>query len=416
MTGMRRYVLAEGWEPGAFKFALDPTPAQLRSIFRHFGARRFAYNWAVEVLREEREAYKKTGVGGEGPSLGRLRRLWNSVKDGVAVGREDSLPWWQEASKEAFSSGIKDAVDGYWNWMDSVTGKRAGRRVGFPSFKKRGSDLDRYRITTGSFGASDNRHVKIPRVGRVRVQENMRRFTRLVLKGRLKLRSATVKQEGDRCFVVFQVDVKRWPVKSPECTHLRVGVDLGVRRLATVASEDGRILEAAPNPGALERGLAKLWWLYHERSRCTSRNSVRYRERTEQIAREQRRIANVRRNSIHALTTRLAKTHGEMVVEGMNVAGLMRQRGLPGVRKRRRDLADASMGEVRRQLRYKVAWRGGKLVEADPYYPSTKLCSGCGALGTPGWSEWWACGMCGERHQRDDNAAVNLARYREVAA
>ena len=64
MTGMRRYVLAEGWEPGAFKFALDPTPAQLRSIFRHFGARRFAYKWAVEVLREEREAYRRTEVEG----------------------------------------------------------------------------------------------------------------------------------------------------------------------------------------------------------------------------------------------------------------------------------------------------------------------------------------------------------------
>ena len=345
-----------------------------------------------------------------------MRRQWNLEKHKVAVGRKGGDPWWPEVSKEAFSSGIADAVTGYWNWVNSVAGRRAGRKVGFPRFKKRGGDSDRYRITTGSFGAVGNRHVKIPRVGVVRVQENMRKFTRLLAKGRLKLRSMTVKREGVRCFVVFQVDLKRWPVQKPECAHPRVGVDLGVRRLATVAAADGRVLEVVSNPKALEAGLEKLRRLYRDRSRCTSKVSVRYRERTERIGREHRRIADLRRNGIHDLTTRLAKTHGELVVEGMNVAGLLKQKGLPGVRKRRRDLADASMGEVRRQLRYKVPWYGGKLIEADRYYPSTNLCSVCLALGEPGWSEWWRCGVCGVLHQREENAAVNLARYRVVAA
>ena len=413
---MGRYVPPEGMEPGAFRFALDPGPEQLQSILRHFGARRFAHNWAVELLRRERDAYRSTGVGGELPSLGRLRRQWNLEKDKVAVGRKGGDPWWPEVSKEAFSSGIADAVTGYWNWVNSVAGRRAGRKVGFPRFKKRGGDSDRYRITTGSFAAVDNRHVKIPRVGEVRVQENMRKFTRLLAKGRLKLRSMTVKREGVRCFVVFQVDLKRWPVQKPECAHPRVGVDLGVRRLATVAAADGRVLEVVSNPKALEAGLEKLRRLYRDRSRYTSKVSVRYRKRTERIGREHRRIADLRRNGIHDLTTRLAKTHGELVVEGMNVAGLLKQKGLPGVRKRRRDLADASMGEVRRQLRYKVPRYGGKLIEADRYYPSTKLCSVCLALGEPGWSEWWSCEVCGVLHQRDENAAVNLARYQVVAA
>ena len=172
---------------------------------------------------------------------------------------------------------------------------------------------------------------------------------------------------------------------------VRVGVDLGVRRLATVASADGTVLERVPNPKSLDRFLAELKRLYHERSLCTSRDSCRYRERTLRVSKLQRRIADVRRNAIHVPTTRLAKTRGEIVVEGMSVAGLMQQRGIPGVRKRRRDLADASMGEVRRQLRYKVSWVGGILVEADGFLPSSKLCSSCGALGGPGWLEYWRC-------------------------
>ena len=341
----------------------------------------------------------------------RYRKLWNSVKNKVAVGREDKLPWWKDVSKEAFSSGIKDAVEAYWNWMSFLKGERAGRRVGFPRFKKKGVDPDRYRITTGSFGPCDNRHVKIPRVGMVRVHENMRRLVRLMSLDRAKVLSATVVRRGGRCFVVFQVDVVRWPVRPPESPFGRVGVDLGVRRLATVAAGDGTVLEVVPNPGALGTYLKELRRLYRDRSRCKSRDSVRYRRRTELISELHRRVANVRRDAIHAFTTRLAKAHGEIVVEGMNVAGLMQQKGLPGVRKRRRDLADASMGEVRRQLRYKVSWYGGRLVEADRYFPSSRVCSSCGSLGSPGWAERWTCCACGVLHQRDDNAAVNLSRY-----
>lgn len=104
--------MAAGLQVGHNAIALDPTPAQLQSILRHFGARRFAHNWAVELLRRERDAYRSTGVGGEYPSLGRLRKRWNVEKHVVAVGREGGVPWWPEVSKEAFSSGIADAVTG----------------------------------------------------------------------------------------------------------------------------------------------------------------------------------------------------------------------------------------------------------------------------------------------------------------
>ena len=189
-----------------------------------------------------------------------------------------------------------------------------------------------------------------------------------------------------------------------------VGVDVGVRRLATVATPDGTLIDKVANPHALERNLAGLRRLSRARSRRQP-GSIRYRQATAQIARLHAQIASIRADAISKLTTRLAKTHGTVVVETLSVAGMLAQRGAPGARTRRRRLADSALASVRARLRYKQAWYGTRLVEADRYYPSSQLCSACGAQAAIGWAEEWDCPGCGVRHHRDDNAAVNLARY-----
>jgi len=133
----------------------------------------------------------------------------------------------------------------------------------------------------------------------------------------------------------------------------------------------------------------------------------------QKIARLQRRVASIRAHHVHNLTTRLAKTHGEIVVEGLDVAGMLAQKGLMGARARRRGLSDSAFGESRRQLAYKTGWYGSHLVAADRWYPSSKTCHACGRVQDIGWKEHWTCDKCGTSHQRDDNAAVNLARYEE---
>jgi putative transposase len=99
------------------------------------------------------------------------------------------------------------------------------------------------------------------------------------------------------------------------------------------------------------------------------------------------------------------------VVEGLDVTGLLRQRGLTGARARRRGLSDSALGETRRQLAYKTAWYGSNLVVADRWFPSSKTCHACAHVQEIGWEEHWTCTCCGASHQRDDNAAINLARY-----
>jgi putative transposase len=116
---------------------------------------------------------------------------------------------------------------------------------------------------------------------------------------------------------------------------------------------------------------------------------------------------------LHVLTTRLAKTHGRIVVEGLDAAGMLRQKGLAGARARRRGLSDAALGTPRRHLAYKTGWYGAQLVVADRWFPSSKTCHLCGHVQDIGWDEHWQCDRCSASHQRDDNASINLARYEE---
>jgi putative transposase len=407
-----RFAVPGGWSLQAFSFALDPGPEQLRILARQFGGRRKAFNWAVRQLKDGIEAYHAGLAGPDAapPSFYGLRRRWNLAKAGECVDKESGEVWWPEISKEAFADGIRGAVDAYWRWHKSRTGAIEGRRVGFPRFKRKGRDADRFTITTGTMRVNPGRRsVSLPKVGTVRTCENTRRLERLIALGRARILAVTVRRRGTRIFAVFRVLVSR-RVSTPAVPESVVGVDIGVRRLATVAAPDGTILEVAENPKALDRNLAGLRRACRARSR-RKEGSIRYRQANREIARLHRRIADIRADAISKLTTALAKTHGTVVVETLNVAGLLAQKGLPGARSRRRRLADAGLAQVRARLRYKQAWYGTRLVEADRFYPSSQICSKCDLQTAIGWAQEWDCPGCGAHHHRDDNAAVNLARY-----
>ena len=188
-----------------------------------------------------------------------------------------------------------------------------------------------------------------------------------------------------------------------------------MRVLAALAGSDGEILQRVPNPRPLEAALKQLRHLCRERSRRI-RGSARYTQTSSKISRLHRRVASIRGHHLHVLTSRLAKTHGEVVVEGLDAAGMLRQKGLAGARARRRGLSDSALAEARRQLAYKTGWYGSRLITADRWYPSSKTCHACGHVQDIGWHEYWTCNGCGAGHQRDDNAAINLARYEPPCA
>jgi putative transposase len=413
---MLRFEIPDGWTLQAFRFTLEPTEDQARVLARHFGARRKAFNWTVATLKADLSAYRNGGVETEKPSLRVLRKRWNTVKDEVCVNPETGLVWWPECSKEAYADGIAGAVEAYWNWQQSRAGTRAGKRVGFPRFKRKGRDADRVSFTTGAMRVErDRRHLTLPVIGCVRTHENTRRIERLIRAGRARVLGISVRRNGTRLDASVRVLVQR--PQQPQVARLdsRVGVDVGVRRLATVADADGNVIEQVPNSRPLDAALTELRHVSRAQSRCV-KGSRQYRERTTEMSRLHRRVNDIRTHHLHVLTRRLAKTHGRIVVEGLDAAGMLHQKGLPGARARRRGLSDAALGTPRRHLSYKTGWYGSQLVVADRWFASSKTCHGCGHVQDIGWAEHWQCSNCSLTHQRDDNAAINLARYEETSS
>jgi putative transposase len=233
--------------------------------------------------------------------------------------------------------------------------------------------------------------------------------------GTARILSATVSYEAGRWYVSFGCEVER---RVPESNGHQdtVGVDLGVLALATLSTG-----ETVPGPRALRAGLRKLRRLSRHHSRC-QRGSHNRRKAAQRLGRHHARVANLRRDHLHELTTRLAKSHGRIVVEDLNVAGMSRSsRGTaeaPGRNLRaksglNRSLADASFGEVRRMLEYKCRWYGSELVVADRFFPSSKTCSRCGTVRSQlGLGDrFFTCPACGLSIDRDLNAAISLAGW-----
>jgi IS605 OrfB family transposase len=395
----------------AYRFALDPTPAAARDLERHAGAARFAFNWALARVKAnigQRAAERSYGLDGTdltdslGWNLPALRRAWNAAKSEVA-------PWWSACSKEAFNTGLDGVARALKNWAEGKSGKRAGRKTGFPRFKARRRSTPSVRFTTGVIRVEDDRkHVTLPRVGTIKTYESTRKLARRLEEGTARILSATVRRDAGRWYCSFTVEVAR-RVNATTRPEQVVGVDLGITTLAVLSTG-----AAAPNPRNLNKALKALRTASRTLSRRVGpdrrigqRPSARWETARRAVTRIHTRVANLRKDAIHKLTTELAATYGTVVVEDLNVAGMLKNRTLA------RHIADASFGEIRRQLDYKTGWNGGHLTVADRWFPSSKTCSGCGTvkpkLGLR--DRIFTCEHCGLVLDRDLNAAINLKQY-----
>jgi putative transposase len=395
---MRKLVLQ------AYRFALDPNDAQEGLLRSNAGARRFAYNWGLDLVKacyDQREAEKTYGTPAgdltEVPwTAYSLRKRFNAVK-------ETAAPWWREVSKEAFSDGFAGLGAALKNFATSKSGKRKGKVVGFPRKKRKGKARDSFRYTTGAYGPSDDNHVTLPRIGAVRTHESL-----AALQG-ARVKGVTVSRTAQRWYVSCTVEVVREIPDSPSRRQGRngtVGVDLGVKSLAVLST--GEVVEAGDHH---ERALGrlKLAGQAFARSQPDSKNRA---TRARRLAKIHAGVACARADDLHKLTARLARDFEVVAIEDLNVAGMLRNRRLA------RSIADGSFGEFRRQLEYKTGWYGSRLHVVGRFYPSSKTCSGCG------WRKpnlklserTYTCDRCGLSIDRDVNAATNLERHYAASA
>ena len=360
----------------AHKIALDPNNVQATYFARAAGTARFAYNWALAEWQRQYQAWK-ADTGRAKPSQLALRRQLNARK-------REQFPWMLEVSKNAPQMAIIQLGQAFANFF-------AGR-ARYPKFRKKGVH-DRFSLSNDQFRVDGSR-LWVPHLGWVRMRESLR------FAGRIQ--SATVSRMADRWFVSLTVD-------TPDTSHLPkaenqgvVGVDLGVSALATLSTGEPPILGPKAHKALLKH--------QQRLSRSLSRKekgSANRRKAKAKLARLHARISNIRQDAQHKLTTTLTRRFHTIGIEDLNVKGMLGNRHLA------RSIADMGFHEFQRQLLYKAEMRGAVVVVADRWFASSKICSHCGHQldSLPLSVRQWPCPACGQKHDRDRNAAINLKQY-----
>jgi putative transposase len=282
--------------------------------------------------------------------------------------------------------------------------------MGFPRFKVRHRARPTCRFTTGPIRVEpDRHHITLPRLGQIRTHESTRKLVRRIEYGTARILAATISRTADRWYVSFTVEVQRHIPQDARVGGV-VGADVGIRHLAVLST--GQVV---PNPRPLEHARRQLRRVNRQLARRHGPRapdgtrrlpSIGWRQTQQRLGRVHARVAHIRSDGLHQLTTRLATRHDTIVVEHLNVAGMMRNRHLA------RMTADVGFAALRRQLAYKTAWYGSVLITADPWYPSSKTCSACGTVKAklPLSVRVFRCDGCGISTDRDLNAARNLAQ------
>jgi putative transposase len=411
----RKFRPRSGCVVQAYKFALDPNAGQEQALRSHCGAARAAYNWAVSWVTAswwQRKAETSYGIGYEeltpwrSWSLPALRKEFNRIK----TTDPRFASWWQENSKEAYNTGLANAAAAFDNYAKSKRGKRKGARVGIPRLKPKRKARQACRFTTGTIRIEpDGRHVSLPRLGTIRTHESAIKLLTRIRAGTARILSATARHERGRWFVSCQVEMAR-EIARVDRPDVAVGIDLGVKHLAVLADSSGEI-RYEPNPEHLDGALKLL--RFHSRrvsrrqepdGRTGQKPSKRWEKANRERNKIHHRVANLRTDALHKLTTRVRAEYGTVVIEDLNVTGMLRNKRLA------RRVADAGFGEIRRQLTYKGRRNACPTIVANRWYPSSKTCSNCGAVKAklPLHVRVFACDTCGLILDRDENAAHNL--------
>ncbi len=358
----------------AYRYELDPNNQQRTSLLQHAGVARFTYNWGLDQRIKQ---YKNNQEDDRFTDAMKQHKLLNSLK-------KIQFPWMYECSKCAPQEALRDLNRAFQNFY---RGLKEGKHIGFPRFKNKGMN-DSFRL----YGTIrfEGRRIQLPRIGKIRIKEKRKKYC----KGRIL--SATVRRRANRWFVSVAVQEN---IEDPKpIVSYAVGVDLGIKTLATLS--DGTTFA---NPRALGKRIKKMRKLSKSLSRKKKGSKNRDKAKLK-LAKMHLRIFNVRQDTLHKLTTYLAKSHSRIVIENLGVSGMMKNQKLA------RAIADVGMYEFRRQLEYKCQWYGSKLDITSRRFPSSKRCSSCGHKKNElSLSEReYECEECGLKVDRDLNAALNL--------
>jgi len=369
------------------KIKLIPNNKQITYFQKACGISRLAWNWGVAKWEEW---YKE----GKNPSGMALKKEFNSIK-------KELFPFTYEVTKYACQQPFIQLQEAYNKYFKSLKSK-SKLKVGRPKFKKKGKSKDSFYIGGDQVIVKD-RKVKIPNLGYVRLTEEVR------FKG--KILNATISREVDNWFISFTIEpiINFLPCKS----QASVGVDLGSKSLATLSNG---ISIKSPKPlknnlRRLKRLSRKLSKKQHSRFKGDkTQKSKNYEKLSLKLSKLHQKIANIRKDTLHKVTTFLTNNFKYIAIEDLNIKGMMSNSKLS------RTISDLGFYEFKRQLLYKSEQKQNIVTIADRFYPSSKTCSRCGCIkDSLKLSErTYVCYWCDLKIDRDVNASINLNNLNKI--
>ncbi|MFF7601561.1 RNA-guided endonuclease InsQ/TnpB family protein [Streptomyces mirabilis] len=352
-----------------FKYRFYPTDAQAAELSRTFGCVRKVYNMALAArteawARQERVNYNQSSA---------MLTAWKKTEE---------LAFLNEVSSVPLQQTLRHLQGAFANFFS--------KRAKYPRFKSRRKSRASAEYTSSAFTFRDDRLKLAKMAGPLDIV-----WSRPLPEGSVPTTVTVSRDAAGRWFVSMLCDDPT--VKPLAATDAAVGIDVGLDHLLALSTG-----EKIANPRHERRDRARLARAQRHCARKEKGSANREKARRK-VARIHARITDRRRDGLHKLTTRLVRENQTLVIEDLTVRNMVRNRKLA------RAISDAAWAEFRSLLEYKAAWYGRDVVVVDRFFPSSKLCSHCGALQDrmPLNVRTWTCD-CGTVHDRDVNAAKNL--------
>ncbi|MBL3668854.1 transposase [Streptomyces sp. M2CJ-2] len=355
----------------AFKYRFHPTDAQAAELSRTFGCVRKVYNLALAArteawARQERINYNATSA---------MLTAWKKTEE---------LAYLNDVSSVPLQQSLRHLQAAFTHFF--------GKRAKYPRFKSRKNSRKSAEYTTSGFRFRDGELTLAKMTGSLDIV-----WSRPLPEGATPSTVTVSQDAAGRWFVSLLCEDPE--VKPLPATDAAVGIDVGLDHLLTLSTG-----EKIANPRHERRDRTRLARAQRNLAKKAEGDGANRRKARIKVAKIYVRITDRRRDNLHKLTTRLVRENQTIVIEDLTVRNMIRNHTLA------RAISDASWSEFRSMLEYKAAWYGREVIAVDRFFPSSKLCSACGALAErmPLHVRTWTCDGCGTVHDRDVNAAENL--------
>ena len=372
----------------AFKFEITPNGTQTRKMKQFAGCGRFVFNKALAYQNEQYEADNSFKFN--------YFKLVNMLPEW-----KQELGWLKDCHSQVLQSSLKDLESALKNFF--------AKRANFPKFKKKGSK-ESFRFPQGCKLEQHNNRIYLPKIGWVRY-----RNSRKVLG---KIKNVTVSQKCGKWYVSIQTEFEQ---EIPVPNGGEIGIDMGIVRFATLSN--GQFFEPINAFKTLRGKLAKL----QKRFKHKTKSSKNWQKLKAKIAKLHHKIANIRKNHLHQISSTISKNHAIVYVEDLKVSNMSKSakgsveqpsRNVKQKSGLNRAILDQSWSEFKRQLDYKLLWNGGHLIAVPPQNTS-RCCPACSYTSKDNrqTQENFECVECGYQNNADVVGAINvLKRGQELLA